>query len=49
MSDTLKLGDKTEGQNSDLVWKIATRPPVINFIDLTKETLFEMLMEVSNG
>ncbi|HZG27648.1 MAG TPA: hypothetical protein VE079_04225 [Ensifer sp.] len=33
----------------DWVWKIATKPPVIKFIDLTKETLFEMLMEVSNG
>lgn len=33
----------------DWVWKIATKPPVIKFMDLTKETLFEMLMEVSNG
>lgn len=33
----------------DWTWKIVTKPPIMNFIDLTKETLFEMLMEVSNG
>lgn len=33
----------------DWVWKIVTRPPTIVFIDLTKESLFEMLMEISNG
>ncbi len=30
-------------------WKIVSRPPAMQFIDLNKETLFEMLIEVSNG
>lgn len=30
-------------------WKIVSRPPAIQFIDLNKDTLFRMLMEVSNG
>jgi hypothetical protein len=30
-------------------WKIVSRPPAVQFIELNKETLFEMLMEVSNG
>ena len=30
-------------------WKIVTRPPAMHFTELNKETLFEMLMEVSNG
>lgn len=30
-------------------WKIASRPPAMQFVELNKESLFEMLMEVSNG
>ena len=30
-------------------WKIVSRPPAMHFTELNKETLFEMLMEVSNG
>jgi hypothetical protein len=30
-------------------WKIVSRPPAMRFTELNKETLFEMLMEVSNG
>jgi hypothetical protein len=30
-------------------WKIVTRPPNMQFIELNRETFFEMLMEVSNG
>lgn len=30
-------------------WKIVSRPPAMQFIELNKENLFEMLMEVSNG
>ena len=33
----------------DWEWKIVSRPPAMQFIELNKETLFEMLMEVSNG
>jgi hypothetical protein len=30
-------------------WKIVSRPPAMQFTELNKDTLFEMLMEVSNG
>jgi hypothetical protein len=30
-------------------WKIATSPPGIEYIELTQESLFRALMEVSNG
>ena len=30
-------------------WKIATSPPTIRYIDLTQESLFQVLMEVANG
>jgi hypothetical protein len=30
-------------------WKIVSRPPVMQFIELNKESFFQMLMEVSNG
>jgi hypothetical protein len=33
----------------ELVWKIATSPPRIQFIELTSETFFSALMEVVNG
>ncbi len=31
------------------VWKIATSPPTIQYIELTQESLFQALMEVANG
>ena len=33
----------------ELVWKIATAPPRIQFIELNPETFFSALMEVTNG
>jgi hypothetical protein len=30
-------------------WKIATSPPMIHYIELTQESLFQALMEVANG
>jgi hypothetical protein len=30
-------------------WKIVSRPPTMQFIELNRETFYEMLMEVSNG
>ena len=30
-------------------WKIATSPPTVRYIELTPESLFQALMEVSNG
>lgn len=35
--------------NIDWVWKIVTSPPSYDFIDLTQETLFNMILEVTNG
>ncbi len=31
------------------VWKIATSPPSVQYIELTPESLFQALMEVANG
>jgi len=31
------------------VWKIGTPPPDMNFVELTQETFFEMILEVANG
>jgi hypothetical protein len=33
----------------EFVWKIATSPPRVQFIELTPETFFSALMEVVNG
>jgi hypothetical protein len=33
----------------DLTWKIATPPPNVSYLELTEETLFSLLMEVTNG
>jgi hypothetical protein len=30
-------------------WKIATSPPVVRYIELRRESLFQALMEVANG
>jgi hypothetical protein len=30
-------------------WKIATSPPIIRYIELTQDSLFQVLMEVANG
>ena len=31
------------------IWKIMSRPPTLNFIELNQESFLEMLLEVSNG
>jgi hypothetical protein len=36
-------------KHTEWVWKIVSRPPAMQFIELNKESLFQMLMEVSNG
>ncbi|CAH0341803.1 hypothetical protein [Rhizobium sp. CECT 9324] len=33
----------------DWTWKIATMPPQVSYIDLTQDSLFELVMEVANG
>ncbi|WP_159950181.1 hypothetical protein [Rhizobium sp. 18065] len=35
--------------NIDWRWKIATMPPQVSYIDLTQDSLFELVMEVANG
>lgn len=35
--------------NIDWTWKIATMPPQVSYIDLTQDSLFELVMEVANG
>jgi hypothetical protein len=40
---------KKDPINIDQAWKIVTRPPERRFIELTQETLFNMIMEVANG
>ncbi len=30
-------------------WKIVTNPPVVRFVELTQESLFQALLEVANG
>jgi hypothetical protein len=33
----------------NLVWKIATSPPSIKYVELNKESLYDALIEVANG
>jgi hypothetical protein len=35
--------------SEEWVWKIATAPPKVRFIELTSEAFFDALMEVVNG
>lgn len=44
-----KLPKKVHREPIEWVWKIASRPPTITFIDLNKDTLFQLLLEVSNA
>jgi hypothetical protein len=36
-------------EKTEWTWRIVSRPPTMQFIDLNKETFYQMLMEVSNG
>jgi hypothetical protein len=38
-----------EEESLDLTWKIATSPPNVSYVELTQDTLFDLVMEVSNG
>lgn len=38
-----------ETTDIDWTWKIATNPPQITYIELTRQTLFDLVMEVANG
>lgn len=33
----------------DWTWKIATMPPHVSYVELTQESLFDLVMEVANG
>jgi hypothetical protein len=41
--------EKESKRSVECVWKIATAPPVVRFIDLNSESFFQMVMEVSNA
>jgi hypothetical protein len=36
-------------ENIEWVWKIASSPPVVRYIDLNAESFFQLIMEVSNA
>ena len=40
---------ETAPKETKWAWKIATSPPIIRYIDLTQESLFQALLEVANG
>jgi hypothetical protein len=42
-------GPKPAKKQINWVWKIVSAPPAVQFTDLNKDTLFQVLMEVSNG
>jgi hypothetical protein len=52
---TVGLGGKTpqppkkRAGKVEWEWKIVTRPPERRFIEITRESLFRLIMEVSNG
>lgn len=35
--------------NTQWLWKIASRPPKVSYLEITEETFFEALMEVANA
>lgn len=41
--------DKTEVSGNDLVWKIATAPPTIKYLEINQDNFFDALMEVVGG
>lgn len=43
------LTEKVETGKVEWEWKIVTRPPERRFVEITKESLFQLIMEVSNG
>jgi hypothetical protein len=56
MKVTVSIGGKPEpvaaehaAKKIKWVWKIATSPPTIQYIELTQESLFQVLLEVANG
>jgi hypothetical protein len=52
---TVSIGGKANASRQEAppkakwAWKIATSPPIIQYIELTPESLFQTLMEVANG
>ena len=40
---------EVESHETEWVWKIATHPPSIKFVELNQDTFFDALMEVING
>ena len=40
---------ETPPKETTWAWKIETRPPAIRYVELTPQSLFDVLIEVSNG
>ena len=43
------LPPKAAAEPENSAWKLATPPPHIRFVDMTKDTLLEAIMEVTHG
>ena len=43
------VAPEAEAKEIKWTWKIATSPPDIRYIELTQDSLFQVLMEVTNG
>ena len=37
------------GPQTQWLWKIASRPPKVSYLEITEETFFEAVMEVVNA
>lgn len=48
-SPLLPLDPPHSSKKIEWAWKIVSRPPAMQFIELNKETFFEMLLELSKG
>jgi hypothetical protein len=48
-SDGTSRGDEKAQRREELVWKIATPPPGVQFFELTPDSFFDALMKIVNG
>lgn len=49
LSGKLPPPPSKRAQEIEWEWKILTRPPERRFIEITQQSLFQLIMEVSNG
>jgi hypothetical protein len=45
----LPAAPRESPQNIEWEWKIVTRPPERRFVEITQQSLFQLIMEVANG